>query len=187
MPAASASPAFRSAAHRRAVMQHIGATIVPSALAFAVFAPLIGLALIWGSTFVALVCSVITGGVFIGSAIQMTLNAVVSTYAASAMAAGIAGVWAALLSPFAPDNARFYSGAAIVGMMNAFLFVSVDGRVSGMFGGPLFIAVAGAVSVFLCARLFKDIVLKRNEAQRDTMARERAERLAKERADASGR
>lgn len=186
MPAASASPAFRSAAHRRAVMQHIGATIVPSALTFAVFAPLIGLALIWGSTFVALVCSVVTGGVFIGSAIQMTLNAVVSTYAASAMAAGIAGVWAALLSPFAPDNARFYSGAAIVGMMNAFLFVSMDTG-AGMFGGQLFIAVAGAVSVFLCARLFKDIVLKRNEAERDTMARERAERLAKERADASGR
>lgn len=167
-------------------MQHIGATIVPSALTFAVFAPLIGLALIWGSTFVALVCSVVTGGVFIGSAIQMTLNAVVSTYAASAMAAGIAGVWAALLSPFAPDNARFYSGAAIVGMMNAFLFVSMDTG-AGMFGGQLFIAVAGAVSVFLCARLFKDIVLKRNEAERDTMARERAERLAKERADASGR
>jgi uncharacterized membrane protein len=185
MPTAPASPAFRSAAHRRAVMQHIGATILPSALAFAVFAPLIGLALIWGSTFVALVCSVVTGDVFIGSAIRMTLDAVVSTYAASAMAAGIAGVWAALLSPFAPDNARFYSGAAIVGMMNAFLFVSVDGK--GLFGGQLFIAVAGAVSVFLCARLFKDIVLKRNEAQRDTLARERAERLAKERASASGR
>lgn len=167
-------------------MQHIGMTIVPSALAFAVFAPLIGLALIWGSTFVALVCSVVTGGVFIGSAISMTFSAVVSAYAASAMAAGIAGVWAALLSPFAPDNARFYSGAAIVGMTNAFLFVSVDTN-AGMFGGQLFIAVAGAVSVFLCARLFKDIVLKRNEAQRDTLARERAERLAKERADATRR
>lgn len=180
MPTASAAPVFRSAAHRRAVMQHIGATIVPSALAFAVVAPLIGLGLIWGSTFVALVCSVITGGVSIASAITMTLNAVVSTYAASAMAAGIAGVWVALLSPFAPDNARFHSGAAIVGMMNTFLFVSVDGR--GMLGGQLFIAVAGAVSVFLCAWLFKDIVLKRHEAQRDTLARERAERLAKERA-----
>lgn len=186
MPTASASPAFRTAAHRRAVMQHIGATIVPSALAFAVFAPLIGLALIWGSTFVALVCSVVTGEIFIGSAISMTFNAVVSTYAASAMAAGIAGVWAALLSPFAPDTARFYSGAAIVGMTNAFLFVSPE-QASGIFGGQLFIAVAGAVSVFLCARLFKDIVLKRNEAQRDTLSRDRAERLAKERADASGR
>lgn len=186
MPAASASPAFRSAAHRRAVMQHIGATIVPSALAFAVFAPLIGLGLIWGSTFVALVCSVITGEVFIGSAIRLTFDSVLAAYAASAMAAGIAGVWAALLSPFAPDTARFYSGAAIVGMTNAFLFVSVDPN-AGMFGGQLFIAVAGAVSAFLCARLFKDIVLKRNEAQRDTLARERAERLAKERASASGR
>lgn len=183
MPAASASPAFRSAAHRRAVMQHIGATIVPSALAFAVFAPLIGLGLIWGSTFVALVCSVITGDVFIGSAIRLTFDSVLAAYAASGMAAGIAGVWAALLSPFAPDTARFYSGAAIVGMMNAFLFVSVDPN-AGMFGGQLFIAVAGAVSAFLCARLFKDIVLKRNEAQRDTLARERAERLAKERASA---
>ena len=164
-------------------MQHIGATIVPSALAFAVFAPLIGLGLIWGSTFVALACGAITGGVSLQSAITLTLNAVVSAYAASALAAGVAGVWAALLSPFAPDTPRFYSGAAIVGMMNGFLFVSVDSNV-GMFGGQLFIAVAGAVSIFLCAWLFKDLVLKRDQTQRDALSRERAERLAKERAGA---
>lgn len=182
MATASAAPAFRSAAHRRAVMQHIGATIVPSALVFALLGPMIGLALVWGSTFVALVCNAIaTGGASAPAAVAMTIDTVVAGYAASALAAGIAGVWVALLSPFAPDTPRFYSAAAIIGMMNAFLFVSVEAE-AGMFGGQLFVALTGAVSVFLCAWFLKDLVLKRDEAQRDTLARERAERLAKERA-----
>lgn len=166
-------------------MQHMGSTIVPAALSFAVLAPLIGLMLVLGSTFVALVCHVITtGGTFMQSAITMTLNAVVAGYAASALAAAIAGVWVALLSPFAPENPRYYSAAAIIGMMTAFLFVSIDGS-AGLFGGQLFVALTGAVSVFLCAWLLKDVVLKRAEAQRDTLARERADRLAKERAAAA--
>jgi uncharacterized membrane protein len=182
MATASAAPAFRSVAHRRAVMQHIGATIVPSALVFALLGPMIGLALVWGSTFVALVCNAIaTGGASAPAAVAMTIDTIVAGYAASALAAGIAGVWVALLSPFAPDTPRFYSAAAIIGMMNAFLFVSVDAE-AGMFGGQLFVALTGAVSVFLCAWFLKDVVLKRDEAQRDTLARERAERLAKERA-----
>ncbi|MEZ6030141.1 MAG: hypothetical protein R3C46_10370 [Hyphomonadaceae bacterium] len=183
MPSASAAPTFRSDAHRRAVMQHIGATIVPSALSFAVLAPLAGLALIWGSTFVAMVCNAITtAGETAPALVSTTASAIGATYVASAMAAGIAGVWVALLSPFAPDNARYYSGAAIIGMMNGFLFVSADTQAAGIFGGQLFLALAGAVSVFLCAWLLKDAVLKRDEARRDALARERAERLARERA-----
>ncbi len=184
--AATASPAYRTAAHRRAVMQHIGATIVPAALSFAVLAPMIGLALVLGSTFVALVCHVIsTGGAFMQSAITATLDAVLAAYAASALAAAIAGVWVALLSPFAPEAPRYYSAAAIIGMMNALLFVSLDAG-AGLFGGQLFMAVTGAVSVFLCAWLLKDLVLKRDEVQRDRLSRERASRLAKERAAALG-
>lgn len=182
MATASARPAFRSAAHRRAVMQHIGATIVPSALAFALLAPMIGLVLVWGSTFVALVCNAIaSGGASAPATVAMTIDTIIAGYAASALAGGIAGVWVALLSPFAPDTPRFYSAAAIIGMMNAFLFVSVDAE-AGMFGGQLFVAITGAVSVFLCAWFLKDVVLKRDEAHRDALSRERAERLAKERA-----
>ncbi len=182
MATASAAPAFRSVAHRRAVMQHIGATIVPAALTFALLAPVIGLVLVWGSTFVALVCNAIaTGGASAPAAISATVDTVVAGYAASALAAGIAGVWAALLSPFAPENPRFYSAAAIIGMMNAFLFVSVDAD-AGLFGGQLFVALTGAVSVFVCAWLLKDAVLKRDEAERDRLSRDRAQRIAKERA-----
>ena len=46
MAPASAQPVYRSAAHRTAVMAHVGATLVPTALCFAVLAPLIGLALL---------------------------------------------------------------------------------------------------------------------------------------------
>lgn len=166
-------------------MQHIGATIVPSAITFALLAPMIGLVLVWGSTFVAMACNVVaTGGASAQAAISATTDVIVAGYAASAFAAAIAGVWTALVSPFLPDNPRFYSAAAIVGMMNGFLFVSAPSD-TGMFGGQLFIALTGAVSIFLCAWLLRDAVMKRNEAQRDTLARERAERLAKERAAAT--
>jgi hypothetical protein len=69
-------------------------------------------------------------------------------------------------------------------MMNAFLFVSVDTDAAGIFGGRLFVALAGAVCVFVCAWLLKDAVLKRDEARRDALSRDRAERLARERASA---
>lgn len=182
MVTASASPAFRSHAHRRVVMAHIGATLMPSALSFAVLAPLIGLALIWGSTFVALLCSMVsTAGASAPSALLASWNAIVAGYAAAGVAAAISGVWVGLLSPFAPDRARFFSGAAIIGMMNGFLFVSVDTDAAGIFGGQLFVALTGAVACFLCAWLLQDVVLKRDEARRDRLAAERAERLAKER------
>lgn len=162
-------------------MQHIGATLVPTALAFTLLAPLAGLALIWGSTFVAMICSAIaTGGASLPVLLSTTWDAVVAAYLASALAAGISGVWVAVLSPFAPDNPRFWSGAAIIGMMNAFLFVRVDAD-AGIFGGQLFIALVGAVTLFLCAWSLQDAALKRDEMRRDLLARERADRLARER------
>ena len=66
-------------------------------------------------------------------------------------------------------------------MMNGFLFISVDTDAAGIFGGQLFIALTGAVACFLCAWLLQDVVLKRDEARRDRLAAERADRLAKER------
>ena len=184
MATAPASPVYRSAAHRRAVMQHIGATLVPTALSFALLAPMIGLGLVWGSTLVAMICNAITtGGATTPALFETTWNAVVTAYATAAMAAGISGIWVAVLSPYAPDNPRFWSGAAIIGMMNGFLFVRVSEDV-GLFGGQLFIALVGAVSVFLCTWLLQNGVLKRDEMRRDLLARERADRLARERAAA---
>jgi hypothetical protein len=181
MAAASAQPVYRSAAHRKAVMQHIGATLVPTALGFALLAPLAGLALIWGSTFVAMICNVVaTGGASIPNLLTTTWEAVAAAYIASAFAAGISGVWVGVLSPFAPDNPRFWSGAAIIGMMNAFLFVRVDAG-AGIFGGQLFIALVGAVAIFLCAWSLQNPALKRDEMRRDLLSRERADRLARER------
>jgi hypothetical protein len=163
-------------------MSHIGATLVPTALGFAVLAPLIGLALIWGSTFVAMICNAVsTGGASAPAALESSFNAIVAGYTAAALAAGISGIWVAVLSPFTSDNPRFWSGGAIIGMMNAFLFVGVEPEV-GIFGGQLFIALVGAVSVFLSAWFLQDPILKRDDMRRDILARERADRLARERA-----
>ena len=182
MATASASPAFRSLAHRRVVMAHIGATLMPTALSFAILAPLVGLLLIWGSTLIALLCGMVTtAGESAWPALWTIWNAVVAGYLGAGMAAAISGVWVALLSPFSPDRPRFFSGAAIIGMMNGFLFVSADADAAGIFGGQLFVATTGAVTCFLCAWLLQDAVLKRDEARRDRLAAERAERLAKER------
>lgn len=183
MTAASARNAFRSPAHRRAVLEHIRATLLPSALAFGVLTPLIGLGLIWGSTFVALALSAITSAGAAGAVVAAAWSAVLAAYASAALAAAISGVWIAVMSPFMPENPRFWSSAAIVGMMNAFLFVNV-GEEAGVFGGKLFLALTGAVSVFITAWLLKNSILKRNESRRDTLARDRADRLAKERAGA---
>jgi len=182
MPHTSAQPVYRSTAHRKAVTLHIGATLVPTALGFAVLAPMIGLALIWGSTFVAMVCDAIsTGGASIPDALETAVAAITAGYAAAAIAAAVSGVWVAMLSPFTPDNPRFWSGAAIIGMMNAFLFVGVD-PAAGIFGGQLFIALVGAVSIFLCAWFLQNPTLKRDDMRRDVLARDRADRLARERA-----
>ena len=182
MAAASTQPVYRSTAHRKVVMSHVGATLVPTALGFAALAPLIGLALIWGSTFVAMICNAITtGGASIPGALEAAFTAITAAYAATAIAAAISGVWVAVLSPFTPDNPRFWSGAAIIGMMNAFLFASVDPD-AGIFGGQLFIALVGAVSSFLCAWFLQNPILKRDDMRRDLLARDRADRLAKERA-----
>ena len=181
MPHASAQPVYRSAGHRKAVMEHIGATLVPAALSFAVLAPLVGLALIWGSTFVAMICNAIaTSGDSVGPALTAIWQTLAAAYLASAVAAAVTGVWVALLSPFTADNPRYYIGAAIVGMLNAYLFVSVP----NLFGGQLFLALVGAVSAFMSAWLLRDSVLKREEARRDHLSRDRAERLARERAKA---
>lgn len=183
MASATVTSANWSSARRRAVMQHIGATLVPGAISHALAAPLIGLTLIWGSPFVAMLCQVASsGGAGLAPALSLTWAAIVAAYAAAALPAALAGVWAALLSPFAPQDARFYAGAAAIGMVSGFLFISAPEGAGEMFGGQLFLGVVGAVSGFLCAWGFRNGVLKRDEAERDNRARDRAERLARERA-----
>jgi hypothetical protein len=185
MATTSAQPVYRSVAHRKAVMQHIRATLLPSAFGFAVLAPLAGLTLIWGSTVVAMICNAIsTGGNSVGPALVAIWDTLLGAYLAAGVAAAITGIWLALLSPFAIDNPRYYVGATIIGMMNAFLFVTVPAQTPALFGGKLFVALVGAMSAFVVAWLLQNTVLKRDEARRDHMSRERAERLAKERAKA---
>lgn len=185
MTTASATARRPTAAQHRAAMQHIGATIMPAALSCALAAPLIGITLIWGSTFVALLCQVIsTGGAGLGPTLELIWNGVAAAYLATALPAAMSGVWLALLSPFAPENPRFYAGAAAIGMVCGFLFASTGGT-SGLFGGQLFLGVVGAVTVFICAWLTQDVVLKRDEVRRDKLARSRAQRLATERASAA--
>jgi hypothetical protein len=181
MPAASAQPIYRSAAHRKAVMAHVGATLAPTALAYAVLGPLIGITLIWGSTFVALLCQAVTTPATLPATLTFVVAGVWSAYMSVALAAAIAGVWVALLSPFAPDNPRFWSGAAIIGMMSTFLFAGADAKVA-VLGGQLFLALVGAVSSFLGAWFLQNLVLKRDDMRRDVLARDRADRLARERA-----
>ena len=155
MPAASAQPVYRSIAHRKAVMQHIGATLLPSAIAFAVLAPLAGLALIWGSTLVAMICNAIsTSGDSVGPALAVIWDTLVSAYLASAIAAGITGVWVALLSPFAstkPDGlehiAALHGFAASKPAAPAGLFS--DYEWPGVGGGRLATALAGVFGTLL--------------------------------------
>lgn len=186
MASATVSSANWSTARRRVVMQHIGSTIVPGALSHALAAPMIGLTLIWGSAFVAMVCQVAwSGGAGLAPALGLTWGAIVAAYTAAALPAALAGVWVALLSPFAPQDQRFYAGAAAIGMVSGFLFIRAPEDAGAMFGGQLFLGVVGAVCGFLCAWAFRNGVLKRDEAERDNLARDRADRLARERASAS--
>lgn len=166
-------------------MQHIGATLMPSAFAFAILGPLVGLALIWGSTYVAILCQLVTsGGGDAFPALLIVWNAVVGAYAAAAIPAAVTGIWMALFSPFAEERSRFLAGAAAIGAVNTFLFMAAAPPIPGAFGGALFLAIVGAVSAFISAWLFQNAPLRRDEARKDRLAAERAERLAKERAAA---
>lgn len=181
MTTASAQPVYRSAAHRKAVMQHIGATLPPAVAAFAGLAPLAGLILIWGSTFVAMLCQVVTGAGDPFVALATSWEAIVAAYIAAAVPAAMAGAWIALFSPFAVARSQFLAGSAAIGAVTTFLFMAMSASAPGAFGGALFLSVVGAVSAFICAWLLQDTVLKRDESRRDTLSRDRAERLAKER------
>jgi len=182
MASATVSSANWSSARRRAVMQHMGSTLVPAAFAYALAAPLIGLTLIWGSAFVAMLCQVVSSsGANLGLALSLIWNAIVAVFTAATLPAALTGVWVALLSPFAPQDQRFYAGAAAIGMVIGFLFIQAPEGAGAMFGGQLFLGVVGAVCGFLCAWAFRNGVLKRDEAERDNLARDRAERLARER------
>ena len=132
-----------------------------------------------------MICNAVsTGGNSVGPALAAIWDTLLGAYLAAGVAAAITGVWLALLSPFAVDTPRYYVGAAIIGMMNGFLFVTVPAQTPALFGGQLFVALVGAVSAFVVAWLLQNTVLKREEARRDHMSRERAERIARERAKA---
>lgn len=174
---------FKSLAHRRAVMQGLAASIVPTAAGFALLGPFTGMLLIWGSAFVAMLCETFMGnGIGIALVLSLLWKATVAAYVSAAFPAAIAGVWVALLSPFVAEHQRFYAGAAILGAVTTFMFMSVTPPTPGVLGGPLFLAIVGAVAAFICAWAMRNYPLRRNEAHRDKLARERAERLARERA-----
>jgi hypothetical protein len=176
---------FKSAAHRRAVMQGLAASIVPTTIGFALLGPFTGMLLIWGSAFVAMLCETFMGsGLGIALVLGLFWQAVVAAYVSAGIPAAIAGVWVALLSPFVQERQRFYAGAALLGAVTTFLFMSVTPPTPGVLGGPLFLAIVGAVASFICAWAMRDYPLRRNEAHRDKLSRERAERLARERAAA---
>ena len=164
-------------------MQHLAASIAPTALGFALLVPLLGMLLIWGSALVMLISQVINdGGAGSTPALMLVGAAIVQGYMAAGIPAAIAGVWVALLSPFAAENHRFYAGAAVIGAVSTGLFVIATSPVPAIFGGAIFLALVGAVSSFVCAWLLRDMPLGRSEARRNRLSRDRAERLAKARA-----
>ncbi len=187
MSATTVQPVFKDAAHRRAVMQRLGASIVPAAIAFGVLGPLIGVALVWSGALIMLVSAAITGAVPLGGALLVLAIAVGQAYMIAGFAAAITGVWVAVFSPFARSKLQFYLGAAAIGGMSAWLFLLGAPANVPVAGGP-FMAIAGAVSSAVCARLCTNWPLQRGEdgrqSHRDRLARARAERLAKERAAA---
>jgi len=187
MATASALPVYRSAAHRKAVMQqyrrdtHAGRHQLRRAPGAA------------GWPYADLGQHARCDGLqrdddqrgFRGACPCRDLGDIARRYLACGAAAAITGVWVALLSPFAADNPRYYmSAAAIIGMINAYLFVSVPASTP-----PSSAASCSSPSSARCPPLSspgscEDSVLKRDEARRDHLARERAERLARERARA---
>lgn len=184
MPTAPASPLFRDAAHRRAVMQGLASSIVPAALSFAILAPVIGLLLTGGGQLVQLVSNVISGDVHFFDAVAIASMAVLNSWLVAGLAAAMAGVWIAVLSPFAPKKLQFYCGATAIGVMTSGLFLLPLPADAAIAAGPLF-PVAGALAIVACTRLFTNWPLNRGEdgrrAQRDRIAKSRAERLARAR------
>lgn len=181
MATTATQPVYRNAAHRRAVMQHIGSTLMPSAFAFGLAGPLVGLMLMWGSLFVAMLCQAVTDPAGIAATLSVVWSATVAAYVAAGLPAALSGIWIALLSPFAEDRSRYLAGAACIGAVTTFLFMAMRAPIGGLLGNALFLSVVGAVSAFICAWLFQDTSLGRDEARRSRLSRERAERLAKER------
>jgi hypothetical protein len=165
-------------------MQHIGGTLAPAGVTFALLGPLVGCTLIWGSAFVAMICQTIITPVFFLPMAWIVMNALAWAYVLAAIPAAITGLWVALLSPFAPERSRLLAGAAAIGAVTTFVCSFFAPPAPGLLGGPLFLALVGAVSAFLCTWLFQNIAFKRDEMRRDMLARERADRLAKERAKA---
>jgi hypothetical protein len=185
MSAATNPPMFRDAAHRRAVMRNLAASIAPSALAFGALAPVIGLLLVGARQLAELVSSVVSGEVHFFDAVASASTAVLNAWLAAGIAAAIAGVWIAMLSPFAPKKLQFYAGVTAIGVVTAGLFLFPLPAGATITAGPL-LTMAGAVSIAACARMFTNWPLGRGEdgrrAGQDRLARERAARLAKARA-----
>jgi hypothetical protein len=175
---------FRSAAHRKAVMQHLAASIVPSALAFGALAPALALILTGSGALAGLGASVANGTLAFGDALAIAGHALLDAYLVAGFAAAIGGVWIAVLSPFAPRKLQFYAGATAIGAMISGLFLIPLPSSTSIPMSPLF-PLVGAIVVPACARLFTNWPLGRGEdgrqAHRDRLARQRAERLAKAR------
>ncbi len=185
MSIATTPPVFRDAAHRRAVMRNLAASITPSALAFGVLAPVVGLLLVGAGQAAQLVAAVVSGEVNFFDAIAMAALAIFNAWIVAGAAAAIAGVWIAMLSPFAPKKLQFYAGVTAIGVVTGGLFLLPLPAGATITTGPL-LTVAGALSIAACARMFTNWPLGRGEdgrrAEQDRLARARAERLARERA-----
>ncbi len=185
MSVATNPPMFRDAAHRRAVMRNLAASIVPSALAFGVLAPVTALLLVGAGQLVELVQAVVAGDVHFFDAVAIAGTAVLNAWIVGGLAASVAGVWIAMLSPFAPKKLQFYAGVTAIGVVTAGLFLLPLPAGAAITTGPLLTAAA-AISIAACARMFTNWPLGRGEdgrrAEQDRLAKARAERLAKERA-----
>jgi hypothetical protein len=185
MSATAKPPVFRDAAHRRAVMRNLAASLAPSALSFGALAPVVALLLVGATQLADLVSSVVSGEIHFFDAVAIASTAVLNAWLVGGLAAAIAGVWIAMLSPFAPQKLQFYAGVAAIGVVTAGLFLLPMPAGSTITAGPL-VTTAGAVAIAGCARMFTNWPLGRGEdgrrAEQDRLAKARAERLAKERA-----
>lgn len=168
-------------------MRNLAASIAPSAMAFGALAPVVGLVLVGAGQAVQLVSSVISGEVNFFDAVGIAALAVFYAWVVAGIAAAIAGVWIALLSPFAPKKLQFYAGVAAIGVVTAGLFLLPMPPGATIASGPL-LTTAGALAIAACARMFTNWPLGRGEdgrrAEQEKLGRARAERLARERAAA---
>ena len=182
MSATAKPPVFRSAAHRRAVMRRLAASVLPTALSFGFLAPLIATVIVWSGALLLLLSGMFTNGDAFVAGLWLLFIAVIHAYQTCGLAAVVAGVWVALLSPFAPNKLQFYLGVAAIGAVTTSLFLLAA---PSSITGP-FLPVVGAITCVICARLFTNTPLGRGEdgrrAEQDRLAKARAERLAKERA-----